>query len=102
MLVGVALISVSVTDAPASATVSNERTGVVHGSDETDVLSGGSGDDEIYGGSGRDLLVGGRGSDFIEAKDGEADYVACGAGDDTASIDDDDHAASDCETVYQG
>lgn len=83
-------------------TVSDERDKALHGSNGADALSGGSGDNEVYGGPGRDLLIGGRGSDFIEAKDGESDYVACGAGDDIASVDEVDLVASDCETVFSG
>lgn len=65
-----------------------------------DILIGGRGDDELYGGSGGDALLGGSGDDFIEARDGEQDYVACGSGADVASVDAADVVARSCETVY--
>lgn len=99
-LVGAALISLSAVSAPASEDAPDEQGRILHGSNAQDVLSGGSGDDELYGDSGRDLLLSGHGSDFIEAKDGESDYVACGSGDDVADVDDVDLVASDCETVF--
>ncbi|MEW6637733.1 MAG: hypothetical protein AB1425_13080 [Actinomycetota bacterium] len=66
----------------------------------SDALVGGGGDDELYGGPGRDLLLGGEGDDFVEAKDGEADYVDCGPGADVAGVDFEDRASPDCEAVY--
>lgn len=65
-----------------------------------DALSGGDGDDELYGGPGRDTLLGGAGDDFIEAKDGERDYVWCGPGKDVVSVDLGDRVARNCETLY--
>ena len=65
-----------------------------------DRLSGGGGDDELYGGQGHDALLGGAGDDFIEAKDGELDYVECGSGNDVASVDLGDRVARTCETLY--
>ena len=65
-----------------------------------DGLSGGGGADEIYGGPGRDALLGGAGDDFLETKDGERDYVDCGPGDDTVSVDMQDRVSRTCETVY--
>jgi Ca2+-binding RTX toxin-like protein len=65
-----------------------------------DGLSGGGGDDELYGGPGRDALLGGAGDDFIEAKDGQRDYVWCGPGDDVVSVDLGDRVARNCETLY--
>jgi Ca2+-binding RTX toxin-like protein len=78
------------------------------GGDETwglagdDALSGGGGDDELYGGPGHDALLGGAGDDFIEARDGERDYVWCGPGDDAVSVDPADRVARNCETLYAG
>lgn len=78
------------------------------GEDETrglggdDALSGGGGDDELYGGSGHDALLGGAGDDFVEARDGERDYVWCGPGDDTVSMDPVDRVTRSCETLYAG
>ena len=67
-----------------------------------DGLSGGEGADELYGGAGRDALLGGAGDDFIEAKDGEADFVGCGSGNDVASLDLIDRVTRDCETLFPG
>jgi len=67
-----------------------------------DALSGGGGDDELYGGSGHDALLGGAGDDFVEARDGGRDYVWCGPGADTASVDPVDRVARNCETLYAG
>jgi hypothetical protein len=47
-------------------------------------------------------MFGGEGDDFIEAKDGEADVVACGPGNDVASVDHLDRVEDDCETLYSG
>ena len=83
----------------------------LHGTDSDDRLTGFEGrdqiwgldgDDELYGSGGRDVLLGGKGDDFIEAKDGEADLVACGSGTDVASVDPTDRVEDDCETLYPG
>ena len=63
-----------------------------------DCLSGGTENDRLNGGSGEDLLKGGAGDDVIYAKDGEADKVRCGFGDDTARVDAQD-TVSACEHV---
>ena len=47
-------------------------------------------------------ILGGTGDDFIEAKDGEADFVGCGPGNDVASVDPADRVEGDCETLYPG
>ena len=65
-------------------------------------LSGGEGEDELYGGAGHDLLLGGLGEDFIEAKDGERDYVGCSSGKDVASVDLIDRVTRSCGTLYPG
>lgn len=65
-----------------------------------DTLYGGQEDDELYGGSGRDTLLAAAGDDFIEAEDGQRDFVECGAGDDAASVDARDRAALSCETLF--
>jgi Ca2+-binding RTX toxin-like protein len=72
------------------------------GLDGREGIWGLDGDDELYGGGGRDVLIGGKGDDFIEAKDGEADLVACGSGTDVASVDPTDRVEDDCETLYPG
>jgi hypothetical protein len=48
---------------------------------------GGSGPDRIAGGRGRDVLRGNGGDDVIDARDGAADRVNCGAGTDTVLAD---------------
>ena len=65
-------------------------------------ISGLGGADELYGGPGGDVLLAGEGDDFVEATDGELDFVLCGPGDDTASVDRADLVAHDCETVHAG
>jgi Ca2+-binding RTX toxin-like protein len=67
-----------------------------------DELHSGEGNGELYGGEGRDVILGGAGDDFIEAKDGEVDFVGCGLGDDVASVDLLDRVSRDCETIYPG
>jgi Ca2+-binding RTX toxin-like protein len=68
------------------------------GNDADNLLRGGLGDDHIIGGNGRDGLAGGNGNDTIDARDGEADSVACGGGDDRARIDSPNlDNASNCE-----
>ncbi len=74
----------------------------LHGLAGDDLLVGGGGDDEIFGGPGKDKLLSGTGDDFVEAADGGRDYVDCGAGADTASVDDVDYVSGSCERVYPG
>lgn len=99
---------------------SNGRDRII-GSPDDDVLGGGADNDFIDGGAGDDLinvsfsespplgtrdgsdtLRGGDGVDRIGARDGVADDVACGAGDDTAIVDSLDVVAADCEHVFVG
>lgn len=117
VVIGIGLISLAATDALAGTgdgsdklrgSESAERldgfagNDLINGFAGNDALSGGDGADEVYGGPGRDILFGGAGDDFIEAKDGGADYVDCGPGDDVASVDDGDRVSPACETVYPG
>jgi hypothetical protein len=80
-----------------------------------DALDGGFGDDAIVGGPGRDAisadLAGGDcgpawcklpyGNDRVEARDGEVDSIACGAGTDVVVADAADVVAPDCEQVQR-
>jgi Ca2+-binding RTX toxin-like protein len=81
-----------------------------------DDLDAGFGDDTIVGGPGRDSIAGDRrggdcgplwckypyGNDTIDARDGEADSVMCGAGEDSVQADAVAVVASDCEHVTRG
>jgi len=61
-------------------------------------LIGGPGNDTLQGNSGVDVLMGDAGDDRLDARDGAADAVDCGIGNDTAIVDVADTVAS-CETV---
>jgi Ca2+-binding RTX toxin-like protein len=80
-----------------------------------DKLRGGPGKDIIEGGPGNDRMVGGAGfnqlnmvngveqgspgNDVIDARNGEADEIDCGAGDDTVYVDRSEDGVYDCEKV---
>jgi RTX calcium-binding nonapeptide repeat (4 copies) len=89
-----------------------------------ETIDGGAGDDRIEGGYNHDVLTGGPGSDVIygdstsgncggngqsctlpfgndtiNARDGAADQIDCGAGEDRAVVDALDTVAANCETV---
>jgi hypothetical protein len=88
----------------------------VEGGPGNDKLDAGYGDDVIVGGPGKDAisadLAGGDcgplwckfpfGNDVVEARDGEVDSIACGAGTDRVVADAVDVVAPDCETVERG
>jgi Ca2+-binding RTX toxin-like protein len=57
------------------------------GSGGANVLRGGQGNDLIDGGAGQDTLEGGENDDQMLARDGEADEVDCGFGEDFAVVD---------------
>jgi Ca2+-binding RTX toxin-like protein len=61
-----------------------------------DRIFGGAGDDCLDGGPGKDQLSGGPGDDVIRSRDGSADVVDCGEGDDVAIADPKDTLRS-CE-----
>jgi Ca2+-binding RTX toxin-like protein len=74
----------------------------IYGFAGDDGLAGGAGADELYGGAGRDVLLGGAGDDFLEARDGQRDYLDCGAGrHDMTSVDEEDKVSGNCEYVYR-
>jgi RTX calcium-binding nonapeptide repeat (4 copies) len=81
----------------------------VEGGFNHDVLTGGPGKDVIYGdstagncgGHGQSCTIP-FGNDTIDARDGEADQVDCGPGDDRAVVDALDTVATNCETVEGG
>jgi hypothetical protein len=62
-------------------------------------LEGGDGADTLNGLGGADTLIGGAGADIIRARDGVADTVSCGPGEDKVFADPADRIAPDCETV---
>jgi hypothetical protein len=73
-----------------------------------DRLIGGPGADTIVGGKGRDqinskkgVLVDSAGNDLIKARDGTADVINCGAGDDKAIVDRVEDGVFDCEKVKE-
>ena len=68
----------------AAGGAGNDR---LQGGDGDDVLAGGAGDDTLTGGAGNDAFFGESGKDIIEARDGVAERIACGADDDQARND---------------
>lgn len=66
-----------------------------------DRLTGGAGDDVLVGGPQRDTYLGGPGNDTVNARDGVAEVVDCGAGDDLATVDALDTTRG-CERVRGG
>ena len=73
------------------------------------MLTGGPGSDVIYGdstsgncgGNGQSCTLP-FGNDTIDARDGAADQIDCGAGQDTAVVDALDTVAANCEIVERG
>ena len=88
----------------------------VDGGVGNDTLTGGYGNDTITGGPGKDTIYADvssttcnyiqcrlpQGNDTIHARDGEADQIDCGVGNDTAYVDAVDTASTSCETVVKG
>ena len=110
----------------SSSVAGNGGGDTVTGNDGSEQLDGGPGDDRLEGGFGHDTLTGGPGrdtifgdetsqrcsygdectvvpygNDTISARDGEADTVDCGVGDDRAVVDQVDVVAN-CEIVDRG
>lgn len=93
-------LSVSLDDGDDS--FDGKRVGVdvgISGGSGDDTLSTGSGADTLDGGAGADALGGGAGSDTFAARDGEADTLTCGDGEDAGDADLADAVAGDCEAV---
>jgi hypothetical protein len=63
-----------------------------------DCLKGSTGDDNLDGGVAGDILQGGAGDDTARSRDGKRDKINCGAGDDTALVDQRD-IVKNCETI---
>ncbi|HEY2056645.1 MAG TPA: calcium-binding protein [Solirubrobacterales bacterium] len=72
----------------------------ISGGPGADQIYGGAGNDRLSGGTGRDHIYGGSGDDVIFARDGSADVVDCGPGDDTAYVDAHDRTRG-CELVHR-
>jgi Ca2+-binding RTX toxin-like protein len=71
-----------------------------------DILSGGPGNDRMAGGAGENQLnmangveQGSPGNDVIDARNGKADEIDCGAGDDTVYVDRAEDGVYGCEKV---
>lgn len=60
---------------------------VIDGKGGNDTLLGGAGDDTLTGGAGVDSFNGAAGQDTLNAKDGAAERVDCGIGNDTVTVD---------------
>jgi hemolysin type calcium-binding protein len=81
----------------------------IDGGDGADLIFGGAGDDGLTGGPGTDAIYGDDlratnewGNDVLIAVDGGPDRLSCGEGDDTAVVDADDAADSNCENLSGG
>jgi Ca2+-binding RTX toxin-like protein len=85
----------------------------IDGGTGNDKLDGGYGDDDIVGGPGRDVVSADLatgdcgplwckypyGNDVVDVRDGEADSVTCGAGQDKVVADGIDTVSPDCEQI---
>jgi Ca2+-binding RTX toxin-like protein len=72
------------------------------GSVGTDAFSGGAGNDTMEGGTSIDRFSGGAGADSVDARDGNAEPVACGTEVDSVDVDLRDNVLDDCENVDRG
>jgi Ca2+-binding RTX toxin-like protein len=71
----------------------------ITGDANANTLVGGGGNDTIVGGLGSDTVDGGIGNDTIQVRDGNIDFVTCGAGTDSVTADFNDVVNADCEQV---
>ncbi len=60
---------------------------LLYGGRGNDYAYGRNGDDSLYGRSGVDHMYGGYGNDYVNVKDGSRDYVDCGPGRDSYTVD---------------
>jgi hypothetical protein len=93
----------------------NKGNDTLEGGKGKDKLRGGAGDDVLSGGPGNDRMIGGTGenqlnmangveqgspgNDVINARNGNADEIDCGAGDDTVYVDRAEDGVYGCEKV---
>jgi Ca2+-binding RTX toxin-like protein len=70
----------------------------IDGGPGADLIYGDAGNDRLVGGPGRDQISGGAGNDLVLARDGERDFVDCGAGWDRVIVDRFD-VVKNCEVV---
>ncbi len=73
----------------------------LQGGNADDVLAGGANNDTLNGGPGVDSYFGEGGNDVIDARDGNAERISCGTGNDQAGNDFTDIIA-ECETGFDG
>ncbi len=71
----------------------------VNAGDGDDDVTGGAGNDVVEAGLGVDTVSGADGNDDVRVRDGIADTVKCGAGEDKVDADTLDDIALDCENV---
>jgi Ca2+-binding RTX toxin-like protein len=76
--------------------VGGRRGDDLYGDHDGNTVNGGDGEDLLIGDAGVDQLLGGDAPDVVEARDGVADEVTCGNGEDLAIVDAKDKV--DCET----
>ena len=80
--------------------VAGNQADTLVGSAAANTLTGGQGNDTLDGAGGPDTIVAGEGDDTISARDGVADALDCGVGNDSATVDALD-TVSGCETVLR-
>ena len=73
---------------------------ILFGDEGNDQVWGGRGNDVLYGGRGQDVLVGRWDDDRIYSRDGERDFIHCGAGRDTVIADFRDQIDLTCDRVH--